>query len=196
MLERIKSIISDFEPRNLTVRDAMVGLAVIALMIICSGGAIVISILSSRKNNLPTPIPSPTSEPAPTPIFQSLEALPTSTSPAPTVAPTMAPTVAPTIIYENVNAPTRPAGESCKYSEAWINLVATPIPDGGFSKYQGYLCENGYWVIGIGDWVNSAGDWGEDGSMEKALIKFNGEGVEIDRMFVDLNGNRIPGPNK
>ena len=192
MLERIKSIISDFEPRNLTARDAVVVFGVIALIIICGGGgALLISKLSQRKNILP-PVPSPSSEPAPTSFLQAVEALSTATS----LASTVAPTIAPKVIYEEVNTPTRPIGESCKYSEARINNVATPIPDGGYSEYQGYWCDNGYWDIGTGDWIDKSGNWGKDGSLEKALIKFNEEGVVIDRIFFDLHGNKIPGPIK
>jgi hypothetical protein len=44
--------------------------------------------------------------------------------------------------------------------------------------------------------VDKTGDWGKDGVLERAFTKFNRDGVEIDRMFFDLQGNRIPGPNK
>ena len=97
---------------------------------------------------------------------------------------------------EPTHTPTRRAGEACYYSDAGINQAATPIPDGAFSRYQGYRCDNGYWDIGTGDWVDKTGDWGKDGVLERAFTKFNRDGVEIDRMFFDLQGNRIPGPNK
>jgi hypothetical protein len=196
MLDRIRSIINDFEPGNLTTRDALVGLGVIAAILLCGGGVILVSLLSPRKNIAPTTVPSPTSASVSTPLFQALQAQPTTTPPAPTIAPTLTSTVVPIVILAPVDTPTRQIGESCIYSDAWINSVATPIPDGRFSAYEGYLCDNGYWVIGIGDWVNKAGDWGKDGSLEKMLIKFNGEGLVIDRIFFDLSGNKIPGPTK
>lgn len=184
MLERIKSTINDIEPRNLTARDVVVFFGLIAVILACGGCALLIYTLSQPKTIVPPPTPSPTAGPAPALFFQTVEVLPTATS------------LAPTVIFKEVNTPTRPIGESCKYSEAWINKIATPIPDGEYSEHQGYWCDDGYWDIGVGDWVNSAGNWGKDGSLEKALIKFNGDGVVIDRLFFDLHGNKIQGPIK
>jgi hypothetical protein len=168
-----------FEPRNLTPSDFIVIFCLIALIIIaCGGGVLVINLLRQRSNVPATPIP--TSVPVSTPVEQAIvvQPTPTVTVPAPTV----------------VNTPTRTIGESCKYSEAWINQSATPIPDGGYSAFQGYSCVNGYWDLGIGDWIDGSGNWGKDGSTERELIKYNADGVIIDIMFFDLNGNRIPGP--
>jgi hypothetical protein len=177
---------STFVPRNLTARDGALALGVLGLIFACvAGGALMISQFSQRKNVAPTPIPSSTSEPAPTPVLQALEALPTSTN-----------SPSPTVVFDVVLTPTRRSGEACIYSGAWINIGSTPIPDGGFSAYQGYWCDNGYWDIGIADWVDRAGNWGNDGLLERALIKFNRQGVIIDRLFFDLNGNRVPGPTK
>jgi hypothetical protein len=196
MIERIKQFIRDLRSRDFTDRFAVIVLGVLAVIIACGGGALFIYLLSQRVNNLTTAIPSPISEPTPTLFLQAFEAQPNTATPTSTATPTVAPTLAPIVVQEKTNTPTRSIGAPCIYSDAWINNIATPIPDGGFSAYEGYLCDNGYWVIGIGDWVDQAGNWGKDGSMEKALIKFNGEGIIIDRIFFDLHGNKIPGPEK
>ena len=190
MLDRFRSSFNGFDPRDVKVRDFALFLGVIGIMIFCGGGALVINQLNQQNNIFPTLVPTPTIELAPILPLQELEGLPTATSPVPTIVPK----VTPKVISKDANTSAKSPGDSCIYSEAWINNAATPIPDDGLSEFQSYLCDNGYWDIGIGDWVNSKGDWGEDGSMERAFIKFNREGVIIDRKFFDLQGNKIPGP--
>lgn len=180
-----------FIPRNVTARDAAIIFGVLAIIFACGVGGVVLITqvfrMSQRNAASATAIPSPTSAPAPTAVLQAFEAQPTPTPPLPT---------AEIVVPEPTHTPTRRAGEACYYSDARINQAATPIPDGAFSRYQGYRCDNGYWDIGTGDWVDKTGDWGKDGVLERAFTKFNRDGVEIDRMFFDLQGNRIPGPNK
>lgn len=96
---------------------------------------------------------------------------------------------------ESVYTSSEPLGRSCYYSAEWINQIATPIPNGERSAYQGYLCQNGYWDVGKGDWVNQNGEWGKpDGKLEEMYVEFDSLGHEVARMAVGEDGIRYPDP--
>ncbi len=87
------------------------------------------------------------------------------------------------------------AGASCYYSSAWLNQDLEPVASGSWSPVEHYLCKNGYWEIGEGDVVNrKTGGWGQDGVVEKILIKYDSNGNIADRIFIDPDGNQFTGP--
>ena len=87
------------------------------------------------------------------------------------------------------------AGESCIYSSPGLNQIFSPAPSGSWSPIEHYFCDNGYWDIGKGDVVDrQTGGWGQDGVVEKILIKYDSAGNIADRIFIDPDGNQFSGP--
>jgi hypothetical protein len=87
------------------------------------------------------------------------------------------------------------AGQSCIYSSPGLNQVYPPAPSGSWSPIEHYFCDNGYWDIGKGDVVDrNTGAWGQDGVLEKILIKYDSNGNIADRIFIDPDGDQFSGP--
>lgn len=186
---------SDLQPRNPDVNALILFLGGAVLLILCVGSILLFNQFNRRTVVSPTPAPLPKSEFVPISSPTALKALlyqPLHSTPS--VTPSVAPSVAPTVFNEIV---TTGIGKSCKYGPSWINAIATPVPDGGHSEIQGYLCVNGYWLIGSKDWVDGrTGNWGTDGMEENAYILYNADGSVADRKFINLQGTTIPGPTK
>ena len=87
------------------------------------------------------------------------------------------------------------ASQSCNYSSPRLNQILPPVPSGSWSPIEHYFCDNGYWDIGKGDVVDrQSGGWGQDGVVEKILIKYDSAGNIADRIFIDPDGNQFSGP--
>lgn len=118
-------------------------------------------------------------------------------TPEPTV--TLTETPAQPIPQEIVASPTAAvvpaASQSCIYSSPELNNILPPAPSGSWSPIEHYFCDNGYWDIGKRDSVDrQTGDWGQDGVLEKILIKYDRSGNIADRIFIDPEGKQFSGP--
>ena len=175
--------------REPQLRAVLWFLGIVVLSTLCVGGLLLIKQINQRKVASPTSVPLPVIILIPSPTVLQVVVVPTA------LIPTAVPTSIPTVVIKAV-APTN-IGISCRYGPPFINPVATPVPDGGHSQYEDYLCVNGYWFIGIQDWVDSrTGDWGTDGIDERGYVMYNADGSVADRKFINLQGNAIPGPTK
>lgn len=178
---------SDIQPRDVEIGAVLWFLGAVVLSTLCVGSVLLFNTITQRRLASPTPVPLPEVVfiPSSTPTTEQVLVVPTP------IPPTITPIVDTPIVVTSTGS-----GNSCKYGPPFINPVATPVPDGGHSQYQDYLCVNGYWYIGSEDWLDSKGDWGTDGIAENGYIMFNADGSIADRKFTNLQGTSIPGPTK
>ena len=153
------------------------------LSTLCVGSVLLFNTITQRRTPVPTLVTFPE-------VVIVATLTPTSELVL-VIAPTLTPTVTPTITIQTG------AGNSCKYGPPFINPIATPVPNGGHSEFQDYLCVNGYWLIGVGDWVDGkTGDWGTDGIEEQGYVMYNADGSIADRKFINSARNCNPRPDE
>ena len=186
----VKFIMSELQPRDPDANTLLLFLGGAVLLILCAGSVLLFNQVTRRIVVSPTPAPLPKSVIVPIPSPTAIQAL---AYPVPLITAS-ATAIATARVFAEA-APTRSIGKSCRYGPSWINSVATPVPDGGHSEIQGYLCANGYWYFGTKDWVDvRTGGWGTDGIDEQGYILYNADGSIADRKFINLQGTTIPGP--
>ena len=176
---------NELRPRDVEIGAVLWFLGVVILSTLCVGSVLLFNTITQRRTPVPTLvfIPEVVTIATLTPTTELVLVI------APTLTPTV--TVTPSPVIQTGS------GNSCKYGPPFINPVATPVPDGGRSEYQDYLCVNGYWLIGVDDWVDGkTGDWGTDGIEEQGYVLYNADGSIADRKFINLQGTIIPGPKK
>ena len=179
----------DLQPRNPELGAVLVFLAVVMMSTLCVGGILLFNQYNQRRIASPTQAPLPVFAPIPTATAMQVVEAPT------LFFPTLTPTITPTTAV--LAAVPTSGGKSCKYGPTWINLYATPVPDGKRSVFENFLCVNGYWYLGNADWVDGrTGDWGMDGIQEQGYVVYNADGSVADRKFLNLQGTQIPGPTK
>ena len=174
---------NDIRPRDVEIGAVLWFLGVVILSTLCVGSVLLFKTITQRRTPVPTLVIMPQ--------VVIISTVTPTTELVLVIPPTFTPTVTPSPVILQAST-----GNSCKYGPPFINPVATPVPDGGHSEYQDYLCVNGYWYIGTEDWLDSKGDWGTDGIAENGYIMFNADGSIADRKFTNLSGTSIPGPTK